>query len=163
MSARTAESIVKIKVTERGIQIVLVQHPDDPGAKPEALRIGRGTAEQARGFGKRVDFLLFLLAGIRGRRRLLALILGFLITPALLLRAQRRSNEKENRRAHQRYEGTQTRDAHDKPNETVAATGWGWSNFPSTGLGQHYGPAQPNPIHASMTESERFVQRPAAK
>ena len=64
MGAWAAKAVVKVEVAEGGVEVVAPQQAHHPAAKPDAFRIARRPAQQARGFRDLVDAFLAFLGGV---------------------------------------------------------------------------------------------------
>jgi len=106
VAGRAAEAIIKVEMTEGGIEIVSPKKAHRAPAKPQAFGIGGGAAEKLLGFGKFVD-LLGRLLGI-GRRRWL--LLGGLLFG--ILRQSRIGDTKHHGGCEARDEDTHTERRH---------------------------------------------------
>ena len=56
MPRRAAEAVVKIQMTECGIEVVAPEQINDAAAEPDAFGIGRGSAQYLGRLGKLIDF-----------------------------------------------------------------------------------------------------------
>src|ERR1700704_6340311 len=65
MAGRTAETIIKIEMPERGIEIVAPEQAPPPPAEPKAFGVGGGASQELLGFREFVDLLRRLLAVAR--------------------------------------------------------------------------------------------------
>ena len=68
MAARAAEPIIKIKMTERGIEIVAPHQTDDTPTEPDTFRIACRAVESLCGFDKLVSLALTLFGGVSSAR-----------------------------------------------------------------------------------------------
>ena len=74
--ARTAEPVVEIDVTERGIEVVAVHQGNHPAAEPDAFRIAGRAVDGLSGLGELVDLALVVLGDVAGvGRRFARLVL----------------------------------------------------------------------------------------
>ena len=64
VSARAAESVVEIEVTEGGVEIVDPDELHHAAAEPDAFRVAGGTVDRALGFDELVDLVLAFLGGL---------------------------------------------------------------------------------------------------
>ena len=79
MSARAAETVVEIEVTERGIEIVPIHQLNDAAAEPDAFGIAGRTVNGLGGFRELVGLVLVVLGDISRVLPCLGLILGILV------------------------------------------------------------------------------------
>jgi len=81
MSARTAESVVEIEVTEGGVEIVEPHQADDPTAEPNAFRVAGRAVDGLLGFDELVGLalIIFLRRRCVGVGGIAGLLLGLIL------------------------------------------------------------------------------------
>ncbi len=67
VAARAAEAVIKVEVTEGGVEIVTPHQPDHAPAKPDAFRVAGRTVDRLRRFDEFVGLALVVLGGIARR------------------------------------------------------------------------------------------------
>ena len=64
MATGAAEPLVKVEMTERGVEVVAPHQANDAPSKPDAFRVASGTIDGLRGFHEFVSLALAFLGGI---------------------------------------------------------------------------------------------------
>ena len=60
----TTETVVKVEVAKRGVEVVAPHQPNDPPAQPNAFRISSRSIDRLRRFDEFIGFALTILGGI---------------------------------------------------------------------------------------------------